>query len=286
MKLITIFPRVLLVCILVLTISDSIYLVASASPAVDPGINKIYIDTLRDGAFTVSWTTDLASNGSVTWGASQPPSTTTLDSVSNTTTHFVVVSGLFPATTYYFKVNSADAYDDNGGAYYQVTTGPTLGLPSPGNIVWGYVYQSDGATVVPNAIVYLQLQDGNGMNPSQWVSARADASGVWNFQLANIRTLDSQAYYATVYGTSKLRIIGQGGYQGSLGVDPNPWIITTPTVNNYRIDVILNQAPTAVTFTTFLPVVRKSPLPVVMGSLSLGLVALLVYQYKNCQKSH
>lgn len=72
----------------------------------NPDIFHVTISDVRSNSFVVSWTTDIASNGSVTWGTSTPPSTVVADGVSSTTTHYVKISGLTANTTYYFLVSS------------------------------------------------------------------------------------------------------------------------------------------------------------------------------------
>ncbi len=118
--------------------------------------HPVYITDVNDNSFVVSWTTDEASAGQVDWGtAPESLTTTTADLMTeDTTTHYVIIGGLTSGETYYFQVRSGGETDDNGGAYYSVTTGPTLGLPGS-KTVWGYAYASDGTTPLPNAIVYL-----------------------------------------------------------------------------------------------------------------------------------
>ncbi len=218
----------------------------SASPQADPLINQVYITNVRDNNFTVSWTTDILSNGIVTYGTGTP-ATTKSDDVTSTTTHYVIVTPVTPNTTYKFKVTSGATNDDNGGAYYQVTTGPTLNLPQPGATAWGYMRQSDGTTVVPNGIVYMQLNDADASGssgPSQWFSARTNNDGLWSFGLANVRTGDFQAYYVYTAGTDTLQIVGQGGILGTYGVNPT-WILPSPTADT-QYDMNLSQSPTAV----------------------------------------
>jgi hypothetical protein len=175
------------------------------------------------------------------------------DSITNTTTHYVTISGLTQNTDIYFQVsstaNSEESVDNNAGLYYQVKTGPTLTPPGGSKTVWGYLYLPDGTTLVPNAIVYLQLQDGDGLGslaPSQWVTARTTSGGVWSYNLINVRTENFSAFYTFTDGADKLRIVGQGGAAGSKGVEPNPWIITLPTSYSYQVDIILTANPTAV----------------------------------------
>jgi hypothetical protein len=218
-------------------------------------ISKVIISDVRDISFTVSWVTDIASNGSVFWGTATPPLTQVFDAVSSTTIHSVTISGLSPNHLYYFYVQSGSDVDNNGNLYYQVTTGPTTQFPPPvGNTIWGYVYRSNGTTVVPNAIVYLQIKDANSsgsLGNSQLVSARADGNGVWSYNLGNIRLSTFQDYFSFTYGADNLRLIGQGGSQGTKGLDPTPFIITVPATNFYQQDIVLSQAPTAATLTSF-----------------------------------
>ncbi len=120
--------------------------------------------------------------------------------------------------------------------------------------VWGYLYQPDGTTLVANAIVYLQLQDGDGLGslaPSQWVSARTTSGGVWSYNLVNVRTENFSAFYTFTDGADKLRIVGQGGVAGSKGVEPNPWILTLPATYSYQVDVILTANPTVVRMVSY-----------------------------------
>lgn len=224
-----------------------------AAPNQAPVINKVYITDVRDGSFVVSWTTNIPSDGKVTWGLSTPPTTVVADSITNTTTHYVTISGLTQNTDIYFEVssiaNAEESVDNNGGLYYQVKTGPTLTPPGGSKTVWGYLYQPGGTTLVANAIVYLQLQDGDGLGslaPSQWVTARTTSGGVWSYNLINVRTDNFGAYYSFTDGADKLRIVGQGGSAGSKGGEPNPWIITLPTAYSYQVDIILTANPTAV----------------------------------------
>lgn len=227
---------------------------AIAAPNADPMINKVYITDVRDGSFVVSWTTDILSDGKVTWGTTKPPVNLVTDSIASTTTHYVTISGLTQNTDIFFEVGSGATVDNNSGSYYYVKTGPTLTPPGGSKTVWGTMYQPDGTTLVPDAIVYLQLQDGDGLGslaPSQWVSARTSSGGVWSYNLVNMRTGDLSAYYTFTDGADQLRIVGQGGNAGSKGVEPNPWIITLPTTYSYQVDVILTANPTVVRMVSY-----------------------------------
>lgn len=229
-------------------------LAGQAAPQADPGINKVYLTDVRDVSFVVSWTTNLPSDGKVEWGTTAALGNTLTDSVLNTTTHYVRIEGLSELTPYYYRVVSGTATRDNGGVPFQVTTGPTVSVPPPGKQVRGYVYESNGSTVVPNAIVYLQLQDANASGSpgnSQWVSARASASGTWSYVVNNARTADASDYFVYTEGADNLRIVGQGGEKGTKGVDPAIWTIVVPTTTPFTVPVVLDGAPTAITLSKF-----------------------------------
>jgi len=224
-----------------------------AAPRQQGVIHHVYTTSVKDVSFVVSWTTDSASNGAVDYGTSIPPGSTKTDSVASTTTHYVIITGLSPNTTYYFQVRSGSLTDNNGGAYYSVVTGPTLSSPCPAGFnVWGYVYQSNGTTVVPNAVVYLQLQDNNGSGSpgnSQWASVRSDNSGIWYSNLGDIRTNDLSACFTFSNGTDNLRIVTQGGDKGVIGENGAERIVPVPTTYPAQFDTILDNTPNAVTLT-------------------------------------
>lgn len=250
-----------------------------AAPQDDPGINKVYLTDVRDVSFVISWTTNLPSDGKVEWGTTAALGNTATDSVVNTTTHYVQISGLSELTTFYYRVVSGTATRDNGGAPYQVTTGPTVSVPPPGKQVRGYVYENGGSPAVPYAIVYLQLQDANASGStgnSQWVSARASSTGTWSYVLNNARTPDASAYFVYTEGADNLRIVGQGGVKGTKGVDPNVWTIVVPTTTPYTVNITLDSGATAIKLQTFAASASTQPGLLLAAALAgSALLALL-----------
>jgi hypothetical protein len=214
-------------------------------------INRIYCTDVRDGSFVVTWSTDIATDAHVDWGTTIALGNTTSDLVASTTTHLVTISGLTPSTTYFFQARSGATVDDNGGSFYTCTTGPNLGIPSPGRTVFGQFLASDGITPLENAIVYLSLEDaGSGGSPgqSQLVTARTDTNGFWFFNLNDIRTATATAYFAMTDGVDQLRIIGQGGSAGTYEAINCTYngLFVLPLAYPEQFDIEINCAPTAV----------------------------------------
>lgn len=253
-----------------------------AAPHHQGDIHQPFISDVRGAQFVVSWTTDSASDGQVDWGPTIALSYTTSDSVSNSTTHYVVVGGLVEYTTYYFQTRSGSLIDDNSGAFYTVTTGPDSILAPTGRFVHGSVYQSNSTTPVPNAVVYLQLQDANGggsLGNSQWVTARTDRTGAWFYgDLGNIRTDNTGAFFTFSDGADNLRLMAQGGNQGIAGGTAPGIIQAVPTVYPAQlVNLNLNSVPTAVRLAEFTAnsVPKNSVLPAV--TLAANVVGLVFW---------
>jgi hypothetical protein len=257
-----------------------------AAPINQGALHKIYITDVRDVQFVVSWTTNTVSDGRVEWGTTTALGNTATDPVPSTTTHYVeVTTGVSPSTTYYFRVRSGALVDDNGGAYYTVTTGPTLGIPPAGDFVYGYVYASDGTTPVSDLVVYLQIQDANGAGSpgsSQLVTARTDATGGWFFSnLYDVRLAGAGGYFTFSNVADNLSLLAQGGSLGTasqLISVPAAYPIQLPSMN-------LNGTPNAVKLDKFLAQSTTGwtvePL-LVIGLLSL-LMLIATYKRRSTQ---
>lgn len=229
MKRLNLF-HVIIQFVIILIFLLSVVTSSSAAPEADPGINNVYISKVSDNDFIVSWTTDVASDGTVSYGTSTPPTTDKSDDITSTTTHYVRITGLSAETTYYVSVTSDTATDDNGGLYYEITTGPQLG-PVGSALVYGTLYESNGTTPVPNGVVYIQLQDtnGTGNGNSQWVATRSDINGEWSYSLPATRTSDLTEYFNYTSGEDNLRLNFQCGDKGNVGEDGSEYIVSIPS---------------------------------------------------------
>lgn len=92
-----------------------------------PNISGVTVSNITAQGATVSWTTDIPATSLVDFGTSTAYGTTVGDDGDLVTNHSVVLTGLFPLTTHYFQVRSADgggdeSINDNGGSGHTVTT--------------------------------------------------------------------------------------------------------------------------------------------------------------------
>lgn len=192
---------------------------AEAPAAAAPAIHSVRVSNVRDIYVTVSWLTDVDAHGEVHYGTTPALGTVAQDDRGAGhvgQTHYVSLTGLAPATTYYFDVVSDGTVDDNGGAHYQVTTGPTLS-PPVSDAVWGLVYQADGTTPAEGAIVYIQVQDADGAGSagtSAPLSSLVADTGYWFANLASARTADLGSYFAYSASGDQVALVAEGGAMG------------------------------------------------------------------------
>ena len=201
MKL-TRFPTLIMIALLLCLAMTANVL---ATPETKGGvvISEVRSSNVRDSTFVVSWITNQETTGFVQYGTdSGNLSQTAHDERGadvNDDTHYVMLTGLAPNTTYFFDVVSGGTIDNNGGAHYQVTTAPTLDIPG-NDTIFGQVMLSDGTTPATGTIVYLTLRDHDAMDSdgdaallSSLITAADD--GFWNENLSNARTDDLTSYF-------------------------------------------------------------------------------------------
>ena len=94
-----------------------------------PVISAVQAVSVGDTTATITWSTDEAADSVVRYGETTALGLSESDA-GLVTSHSIVLSGLERSTTYYYEVESTDAYtntavDDNSGAYYSFTTTDT-----------------------------------------------------------------------------------------------------------------------------------------------------------------
>ncbi len=149
----------------------------------------IRVSNITDNSATISWTTDKATLGFVTWGLSQGDTNKVeSEDVSSQKyfSHNISLTGLSPNTNYFYKINSDGASFDNGGIPWQFTTGAPLDINKNSILLSGTVINATGAPEV-KSLVYASVG-------GYLLSTLTSNSGNFVFQLGSARTPDLKNY--------------------------------------------------------------------------------------------
>lgn len=272
---------------LALLISVCLQAVARASPILPVVIRTVQSTNITDTSVTITWLTDAAipGSGSVTYGTS---TTTVYNTVNESSppagahgdVHSVTLTNLAVGGTYYFAVGNAGVTDNNGGQYYSIKLGPTLGAPSPNRTVAGLVLQPDNRTPAAGVVVTIKVLDNAGLNGSSGptisssLSTMTTSSGGWSLAL-NPRTSDEVAYfnYTTNGSNDFVQYSVEGGAYGQIGLQTTSLVLdssgklTVPTISLVSATATDTPVPTATTSTptatlTVDPTPSLTPTPV------------------------
>lgn len=174
-----------------------------ASPTITP--KDVRISNISESSATVSWVTEDATTGFVTFGETSTPKTFVGESNDNQkfTTHSITITGLKPETNYFFKINSDGTNFDNNGVLWQFTTGKIpknnqVSIPASGSLI------SSTGQPVGRAIVYVVI---NGYTLSTFTSE----SGNFVVQLGSARNVDLSDYANIDPDTTLLEISATSG---------------------------------------------------------------------------
>jgi hypothetical protein len=260
--------RLLYSLILALGLVFAVLALAQSPSLAQGAFHKVYITSVTSNKIVVSWTTADPCTATVKYGLSAGSLTSTANDTVNTTSHFVTLGPpLDVSTPYYFRVYAGPT-EETDGILYSQATGSSFSS-SPTVLITGTVYYPDAITLAPNVIVYLQVGH-NGVN-SQLVAVRTNATGVWNYQLANFRTADNNSAFTMVTG-DPITITAQGGSYGT-GSLPGA---TVPAAGPFGMgNIILNNIPNAITLRS-LTSSAESSVWVPVGLALLGTAAIVV----------
>jgi hypothetical protein len=264
----------LLVTVIALTL---LVVLLSALPSAAQGtIHKVYVTSVNDTSFAVSWTTDAPVTSTVKYSINADLSSPTYEKADSlnptaTTAHYVLITGLSEGITYYFDTVSGSITDNNGGAHYSVATGPTFGSP-PGAISNLYGRVLYAGTPVNNIPVYIQAEQctsiGGGV--SQLASNRTTAN-YWSYNTGNFRNSTLQYQCVPATAGQIVTVTAQGGISGTGQIT---YILTTAGTQALP-DIILAGAPNAITLRS-LSSHTESSVWVPIGLALLGTATIVV----------
>jgi len=191
------------------------------------GPQDVTITNVTDSSFTVSWTTEGESVGSVAWGKSANRIENQTEEAPLSLIHHISVEGLEPRSTYYFQIFSDQKpYLDNLNPWV-VTTAQKLPPPTRSVIASGVVFNPD-KTPATNTVVYLEIDSG----PPR--STLTSESGRWIIPISEIRN-DSLSSYINI--DNQTSIISVTATNSKLKAE----VSFRPRSSNPAPDIILGQ---------------------------------------------
>lgn len=214
-------PTLIALIILLLGITFGVFFInrglsfsVQARPEIAP--QQVKTTNISESGFTVSWITEEAISGFISYGKDSNLSFTGADDrdqLSNNQgqflTHHVTLRNLSPGTSYYFQINSGGKSFDNNGQAYQAVTAPKISSSPPANdMAYGTIINQSGSPA-EGVIVYLSLPN---VSP---VSTLSKSSGSWVIPLNLARTVDLGSYAAYDKELAIEEIFVQGGSLGT-----------------------------------------------------------------------
>lgn len=157
--------------------------------------SSVKITNIADNKFSVSWTTKIATVGSVEYGVVGDKITTKasddrdLSDVGSYATHHVTIGGLQPDTQYAFRVLSGEKTTrfDNNGSPYTATTGPVISN-TPVSVNFYGDLMAGSSQPAGGALVYMTLPNG------ATNSTLSSDDGNYTFTLSTMRDSSFQDY--------------------------------------------------------------------------------------------
>lgn len=182
--------------IIVFFVEQALRSPSGASGSQEP--KNIEVTNVNDTSFTISWTTDEKTTGTVLLSSATRSNRIYYDERDSTgklgtyTSHSVTVRDAQPATRYTYKILSGGRQYTNAGKPYELTTPQLLTVNTNGlEPAYGTVMGANGQPA-EGALVYLTLEGG------QKLSALSKPSGIWLIPLNQVRTEDLTTFLPTL----------------------------------------------------------------------------------------
>ena len=205
-----------------------------------PVITNVTALPHNDGTATITWTTDEASDSKVDYGTTQNNLSQSTNDAAMVTSHSVVLTGLTPGITYYFKVTSTDA-DNNSSSMAGSPVAYNFTLPQPpcandaiaadfdlgttgtntivtdaGVTLKPILYEDFDGSTIPSTFTYGQWQSGGATTLSNGI-ATIDGSHIYSNQSFSPGT---SLEFAATFSTGNFQNIGFSA-DGDFN---NPWL--------------------------------------------------------------
>lgn len=180
--------------------------------------NRIIVSNVGSTTATVSYATWNKVSSCLRYGTVSSLSSLAYDvrgEGSETTKHYIPLTGLAANTTYYYDIITTGSTDDNNGLHYSFKTGAAIAPTS--RTVSGKVSKQGGGTQAIDAIVYVRLKNTDTAGDSGisgWISTRTDSSGNWQINLNSIRTIDGSKLFSYSTTGDTIEVWTDGGEDG------------------------------------------------------------------------
>ena len=212
-------PTIMGLLFIVVGVVGSIYYFRGQSVKTPAEIvpQKVRVTNVADNKFSVSWTTALATTGSVEYGQVGEKLTNKGNDDRDTSspglyqTHHATIEGLQPSTQYAFRILSGEksVRFDNNGSPYTTITGPVIGATPSSQNFYGNVELSSKQPA-GGTLVYLTLPG------AATASTLVNESGNYAFTLSTMRSSDNRSYIKYDPAASIASLTAEAGKQQSM----------------------------------------------------------------------
>jgi len=180
-------PTVIGITLLIIGLAAGVFLVKNAQlfrlgATTEAAPKDVRITNITENSFSISWATQKAVLGFVSWGeTSSSLGKTEVDEFENPSfTHTLSIKSLTPEKTYYFKINSGGTEYDNNGTPWLIKTGSILTTSARTLTISGSILTAAGQPA-ENALVYVTVGGGSPL------STTTSKSGSWVLSLSSAR---------------------------------------------------------------------------------------------------
>ena len=179
---------------------------------------NVRITNIKDTSFTVSYSTDSPTPGSLTYGQDKNMGQSSFDdrdqkngSLNNYSIHYITLKNLNPLTKYYFTIISGQqSYSSNDLPFEATTAPPLIDTSSLNTNLKGQIGFLD-QSASKETVVYLTTEN------AQVLSSLAETDGNYLIPLGETRTSDLSSFYS-FSKNSVIKILASNGTLSSNAV--------------------------------------------------------------------